>query len=326
MGRILIFVCLLFIFGSNVFGQDHPVEAPSDSTSALVPFVAYWSVGDRFEFNMRKIEIRWEDDILVKSDTISRNIQFEVIDSSETMYKVQWRFKRPKRDEGIAKNLFKALTKDDLYTTVIYTTNELGEFIGVENWEDIRENMLEDMEVTIRRKFGKYLDSEEDIVNAMNPFRKAYSTKEGIEELALKELFYFHFPLGYEYEVDEVYEYEEFLSSFVGGEGMRGNAKVTIDNVDYDNGICRVTHEMQVNPDDAMKESLLLLEQMGMDTNTLDTSMTKAGLRIDDFNTYIYYYNYGLPMTINTSRIIDIDIPGEKVKREEKYIIDLVKN
>ncbi|MCW5519770.1 hypothetical protein J1N09_07960 [Aureitalea sp. L0-47] len=322
----LIFVFLCFFFGKPSYGQDHPIEStPADSTE-LVPFVAYWSIGDSFEFNMRKIEIRWEDDILVKSDTLSRKIQFEVIDSTETMYKVKWRFKRPKIDEGIAKNLFKTLTKEDLYTTVIYTTNELGEFIGVENWEAIRKNMLEDMELTMRRKFGKYMGSEEDIENAMKPFREAYSTKEGIEELALKELFYFHFPMGYEYEVDETYEYEEFLSSFVGGEGMRGVAKVTIDNVDQDNGICRVTHEMQVNPEDAMKETLLLLEEMGMDTDTMDESMKTAGLRMDDFNTFIYYYDYGLPMTINTSRIIDIDLPGEKVKREEKFIIDLVRN
>ena len=327
MRSVYIFVLLIFVLGSRALGQAHPPEAPSEIVSGeVVPFVAYWSVGDRFDYKIRKIEIRWEDDILVKSDTISRDIQFEVIDSSETMYKVKWRFKRPKRNEGIAKNLFNAITKEDRYTTVIYTTNELGEFVGVENWKEIRKNMIEDVEITVRRKFGKYLGSEEDVEEAMQPFREAYNTKEGIEELALKELFYFHFPMGYEYQVDEVYEYEDFLDSFVGGEGMRGDARVTIDNVDEDNGICRVTHEMQLNPEDAMRETILLLKQMGMATDELDDTLKDAGLRVEDFNTFIYYYDYGLPMTINTSRIIDLEVPGDSFRREEKYIIDLVKN
>ena len=37
---------------------------------------------------------------------------------------------------------------------------------------------------------------KEVLKTAMKPFKEIYSSKQGVEQLVLKELQYFHFPLG----------------------------------------------------------------------------------------------------------------------------------
>lgn len=295
-------------------------------SSGSIPFVAYWSIGDTFEFNIRKISIQWDDDILVKADTIYRNVRFKVIDSTASMYKVEWRYANEMQEEPLVKNLFNKITKNNVYTTVIYTTDEMGEFQGVENWKEIRDDLIRELKATLQGKMFSEPKNAEMYSKAQQPIIEAYSTKEGVEELALKELYYFHMPLGYEFEIDEVYEYEDVLPSLIGGEDMRCDYKVTVDNIDRNNSICRVTEEMTVNPDDSKREVISMMDRMGIDYDEFSEEIKRAHLLMEDFNTYIYNFDYGIPITINTSRMVDLQIEGEKRRKEEKIIIDLILN
>jgi len=311
---------LLFLFSAFVLNTAYG-QAEIANT---VPFVAYWSVGDTFQFKVRKISIQWDDDILVKADTLYRDVRFKVIDSTASMYKVEWRYVNEFQDDPLVKNVFNELTRNNAYTKVIYTTDEMGEFQGVENWKEIRDDLIGELKAAMKGKLFKKEHEEAMYKKAMQPIIEAYSTKAGVEELALKELYYFHMPLGYEYTIDEVYEYEDVLPSLIGGEDMRCDYKITVDNIDRQNGICRVTEEMKVNPDDSKREVLSMMERMGIAYDKFSEEINGAKLNMEDFNTYIYNFDYGLPITINTSRMVDLQIEGEKRRKEEKIIIDLI--
>lgn len=67
-----------------------------------------------------------------------------------------------------------------------------------------------------------------------------------------------------------------------------------------------------------------MMERMGIAYDKFSEEINGAKLNMEDFNTYIYNFDYGLPITINTSRMVDLQIEGEKRRKEEKIIIDLI--
>ncbi len=61
-----------------------------DTTS--VSYVAYWSVGDSYDFKVRKTSMQWTGDSLTKDEISEYTANFEVVDSTETSYTVVWTY------------------------------------------------------------------------------------------------------------------------------------------------------------------------------------------------------------------------------------------
>ena len=105
--------------------------------TSSVSYVAYWSVGDSYDFKVRKTSMQWSGDSLTKDEVSEYTANFEVIDSTENSYKVLWTYSNELVNTwDIPDELLSELSKYEL-NEVIYTTTELGEFTGIENWEEL---------------------------------------------------------------------------------------------------------------------------------------------------------------------------------------------
>lgn len=200
--------------------------AQAQTDSSAVPFVAYWSTGDAYNFKVTKIKQKWTNEILTKNDTSQYVAHFEVIDSADKSYKIKWTFENNLiNTRDIPKDIqekFSAFKQSE----IIYTTTELGEFRAIENWEEFGTFMKEMFDTLIDSKSGEDGLDKEKFRAVMQPIMAAYTSREGLEQVVFKELQYFHFPFGMEYAVKDTLEYEETLPNLLGGTPIKGKGKL----------------------------------------------------------------------------------------------------
>ncbi|WAC03008.1 hypothetical protein N7U66_05095 [Lacinutrix neustonica] len=243
----LLSLILLLIFTTPIFSQI-------DTTK--VSFIAYWSKGDNYNFKVTKIKKMWTNDKLTKNDSTQYIANFKVIDSTEKSYTIQWSYKNyliNTYKENLNKiyedkKAVNEIVKKYDVTKVIYKTDEYGEFLEIVNWQDISKlmsNMLGELEKSIQ---ARKPDKLKEVKQAMKPLAEIYSSKDGIEQLILYELQYFHFPFGTEYDLNSPFEYEQELPNMVGGEPIKGNAKLSIVEVDFEEFYCVLKEEVELNP------------------------------------------------------------------------------
>lgn len=209
-------------------------------------------------------------------------------------------------------------------TEVIYHTNELGEFMGIENWQEISE-MMNGLFSDLVDYIAETQNSSRDAVaQNMQPLRSLYNSKEGVEQLVFKEIQLFHFPLGFELSTSEPLLYEEKLPNMLGGPPIRGDAKIHFEDIDFANSFCVLLQEMTLNPEDTKAMITSLFERMNLADDEMEEAISAAKLDIRDQNRYAYFYYPGIPYRIETNREYVIDIASENTRRVDITRIELL--
>jgi hypothetical protein len=312
--------CLILYILINPFifyGQDEPKK---------ISFVSYWSNGDDYNFKVTKIKQQWKGKDLIKNDSIQYIANFKVIDSTSNSYKINWSYETNlKNTYNIPEELLKKFEKYKI-TNVIYLTSELGEFKGIVNWKEIgtvMTNMFYDL-INFRSRQDELAKSK--LKKSLLPLINLYKTKQGIEQLVLSELQYFHFPFGLEYNISEPLIYEDKLPNMFGGEPIKGNGKIYFENVDFEERFCLLKQEVNLDASDTRKLLKKMFEKMNISSDELKKVLKNAVFDIKDRNVYEYYYDPGIPHRIETVRETVIDINSEKGKRIDKTVIELIYN
>lgn len=316
MRKFLSLIVILTIT-TNLFSQI-------DTTK--VAFVSYWSIGDSYDFKVSKIKQQWKEGKLIKDEKQDYIASFTVIDSTETSYTINWSYEN---DLGntykIPEELIDKFSKYNL-TEIKYKTSEVGDFLEILNWKEVGEimnSMFDDIIDVLGEKDEKKQDA---LKTAMQPFKQIYSSKQGVEQLVLKELQYFHFPLGLEYDITEPLLYDEELPNMFGGKPIKAKAKLYFENVDFEESFCVIKQEMSLDPNDTKEILKQVFKQMKLGDKEMKKALKTAIFQIEDRNVYEYYYNPGIPHRIETVRETNIDIDNEKGKRIDKTIIELIYN
>lgn len=288
-----------------------------------IPMVAYWQKGDSYNFQITKMNQQWKAGNLTKNDSSAYICNFLVIDSSSSGYKIKWSFKTELATYNLPEELMVRLSKYNM-TEVIYTTNEVGTFVGIENWKEISTTMK-----SMFKEMNDYMVVEQKMdaeiwAKIMKPMTEVYESKEGIETLVFMELQYFHFLFGIEYSTQETLVYEEQLPNLLSGEPMRGDAKIYVESVDFDNSFCVFVQEKTINPEDTRSMIKSFFERTGMDQQEMQHSLATAVLEMKDYNRYEFFYDPGIPYKIETNRVFLVDIGKDNYKRMNIIRIELV--
>lgn len=311
----LLSVVIVFFVSTNLFSQI-------DSTRVAI--VSYWSIGDSYDFKITKINQQYKDDKLTKDQKQEYIATFTVIDSTENSYTINWSYENDiENTYQIPQELSERFSKYKL-TEIVYKTSEVGAFLEVLNWKEVGEIMNSMFEDIIEVLGENDKQKEANLKLAMQPFKQMYSSKQGVEQLVLKELQSFHFPMGIEFNITEPIIYDEELPNMFGGEPIKAKAKLYFVEVDFEDSFCIVKQEMRLNPDDTKALLGQIFKQMKLKDKEFDEAFKTAVIEINDNNTFEFYYYPGIPHRIETFREVLIDIGKEKVKRIEKLIIELI--
>jgi hypothetical protein len=314
--KILSLITILLI-STNLFSQI-------DTTK--IAFVSYWSIGDSYNFKISKIKKQWKEGKLTKDQKQDYIANFKVIDSTENSYTINWSYEN---DLGntykIPEKLLDRFSKYKI-TEIKYKTSEVGYLIEILNWKEVGDTM-NSMIVDIIEVLGDKDEMKKDALKtAMQPFKQIYSSKQGVEQLVLKELQYFHFPMGLEYDITEPILYDDELPNMLGGRPIKAKAKLYFENVDFEESFCVIKQELSLDPKDTKDLVKQFYKQMKLGNKEVKKALETAVLQIEDKNVYEYYYNPGIPHRIETIRETIVDIDKVKVKNIDKTIIELIDN
>ncbi len=306
--KYLFTICLILLSTILTFAQNDTIPAEHFeeiiTTDSLpgIPFVAYWAVGDSYDFKVSKIKKRWKEGVLTKNDSSSYVCNFTVLDSTETSYRIKWSYKSSLDNFQLPSLLLKKMPESTL-TEIIYQTTELGEFVSIENWEEIAAEMKSTFDALLEGLTEEGDVPRKELEKSLKPFMEIYQTKQGIESMVLKELQQFHFPFGVEFSpVDTIY-YEDELPNMMGGDPIRSDVALYIDAVDYDNGFCILEERRSLNKEDTRKFLTDVFRKMGFgEDEEMAEILDAAKFDVNDTNTYEYYYYPGVPLKITCKR------------------------
>lgn len=293
-----------------------------DTTS--VSYVAYWSTGDSYDFRVHKTSMQWVGDSLTKNDISEYTANFEVVDSTDTSYTVVWTFSNELINTwDIPDELLEELSKYSV-TEVVYTTTELGEFNGIENWKELGE-MMRSMFSDVFRVISKDSGEEyEKLMQTARPIIDMYSSKEGVEQMAFPELMLFHFPFGAMIPVADTISYEDLFPNLLGGDPIRADAKLWFEEVDFEEERSVLVQESKLNRDDTMAFLRSIFDRMGVEDASLTEALAMAVYEINISNRYDYYYYPGVPVNIEFKRNMTIDVAGQRTRRNDTITIELL--
>jgi len=125
-----------------------------------------------------------------KADTTSRettkyDLEITVLKADEKSYTVEWIYKNITNDsENPTIKKLMNITKD---LNVIYKTDELGSFVEVVNWKEIKEYTQKALS-SLKKDF-KDIPEMDKVLKQMEA---TFSTKEAIEATSIKDIQQFH--------------------------------------------------------------------------------------------------------------------------------------
>jgi hypothetical protein len=306
---------ILFLFCFQLFAQI-------DSTN--IAFVAYWEEGDTYDYKITKTKQKWKKSELIENNVQSYQIKFFVLKSTPTSYTIKWTYENDLGSNlNLSKDILKKLSKYN-NIDIIYKTSETGVFQEIVNWKEVSKlykNMFDDI-------INSYAQGEKakELREALTPLKNIYNSKEGVEQLILKEIQYFHFPMGLEFETKEIIEFEDEIPNMLGGSPIKADAKLFFEKVDTDESFCVFKHQMTLDKDDTMRVLGEVFAKMNLKDKEVEKAVKDAVFSIEDKNTFEYFYYPGIPSKIETIRESNIQVSNEFAKRIEKIEIELITN
>lgn len=309
-------ITFLFILTGKMYSQLN-----TDVDTTKIAFIAYWSKGDNYKFKMKKSIERIKDDKIVKNDSIVYDAFFKVLDSTATSYTISWKYKC---DILYALNLPEKLKTNKnaiREIEVIYTTDETGSEVKIENWK-----VLSDIFTKAINDAKSNLNSEEDKIytSILTPIVTALSQQEGIEEFCAKELKLFHYPFGVEFDPKEELNYDEVIPSPFSKQGLKAKTRVYFEEHSYKDSSCTFYTELIIDPDDSKKMLLSVLKNVDNQDKDIKQYVKKSKYEINDFNGFSYVYNPGVPMYIINTRKVEIDVKDIKESRTDIIEIEFI--
>lgn len=309
---LLLPLCLL--------AQTDSLTTTIDSQST-VPFVAYWSVGDVYKFDVKKIDIRYKNEEETKNDTSSYIGVFEVIDSTETSYRIRWTYENQSPLSGEFSEEVHAAIKDIQVYEVIYSTDELGAFNQIENMKELQAGVEKMVDVLMNGKTAEIPDS---VLAKLEPIMRNLSKPSFIESLLLPEIQLLHYPYGVEYVERDTVRYEELLPNAFGGEPVRATNMLYIDSLNVAEDYIHLKQLMDLDETDTKQMLTDLFTSLGVKKKEISNIVEEASYKIRNDNDYYFYYYPGIPIYIDYFRELETKIQGENGARIMRTLIEWV--
>lgn len=173
-----------------------PLFAQINMADSSVQVISYWDKGEKqnYAITLEKIKIKGED--TTSKELISYDVAVSVTGATKNSYTVQWDYKNFKTTD---KNEFtQELSKINKNIQVIYKTDEMGGFIEVVNWKEIKAYNQKAVAV-LKKKFG----TAPEIEKMLKQIENSFSSKEAIEAASIKDIQQFHSFHGGKYKLHE---------------------------------------------------------------------------------------------------------------------------
>ena len=245
----LLTIGIIFLFSTSIFGQINI----KDST---VQVVAYWSKLDKQSYNISYEKLKIKSNDTISREFMKYEVDVKVIDSTENSYTIEWFYKNFTIDTD--NELVKKLTSISNEMSVIIKTDELGAFVEVINWKDVKDYLTE-VTKKLENELKDIPNYKKIIANVMN----VYSTKESIEANAVKDAIQFYSFHGVKYKLGEELEGKFEVANNFGGKPFETDVTFSLDEINSEEGNSIIRMKQTVNSKQLTDETYNYLKKIG---------------------------------------------------------------
>lgn len=249
-----LFTVLFHAIALTTFGQINM----TDSTAQVI---SYWDKGEKQNFTVTAERVKISGTDTISRDITTYDVEVTVLNQTDKSYTIEWLYRNINSNSNNPTiQTLMSVTKD---MKVIFKTDELGVFVEVVNWKEIRDYIQKASE-TISKDFSEIPEFDKMIkqINA------TFSSKEAIETIAIEDIQQFHTFHGVKYKLGEVLQVQMKIPNLSGGKPLDKDITVYLDEINEadNNFIIRSIHE--VNKEQLTNASFDYITKMAKTMNT----------------------------------------------------------
>lgn len=246
--RILFISILFFTIGS--------LNAQINIADSTVQVVGYWGIGDKQSY-----DISYEKYKVKEGDTNSRviinyEVDITILDSTDSSYTIEWFYKN--YDIDSENKLVQKISKIAENISVQIKTDEFGAIEEVLNWEDVRDYIQKSTKV-IRKEFKKLPEIDQYITQSL----AFYSSKEAIENNAIKDAIQFYTYHGGLYTLNEEVSGDMQFANNFGGKPFDVHVTLSLDEINQEDDNSVIRMNQTVNSEQLTKATYEYLQKNG---------------------------------------------------------------
>lgn len=282
-----------------------------------------WSEGDIMNYSVMKISNRKDSRTGYSTDTIRYNATLTVLEKHDSYYVLEWNFQGG--ITGVNKFGAPHLTAKINQLTewkVVYTIDDYGNYDEISNWKELSEQSLLLMDSIMKSSSkGMFMNQQQSLNKQM---RNVYATKEGIEQVAFKELQLIHFPYGIFLNLKEKLTYPELVGNPLGGKPLGAEGSITLEGITPSGEILNILNTLKLNEKDVKQYMHSFMKAMNFDKKKLKQEMSKAVFNIQDINRYAFDKTTGTLIKVLANRTTNIKMAGNANVKTDLIVIELV--
>jgi len=196
----------------------------ADSTTQVI---AYWNKDEIQTYIISNVKLKIQGGDTIARDFTKYEVDITIQDSTKNGYLINWFYHdyKVETDNELIKKLSSII--EDMNVQI--KTDDLGVFVEVVNWEEIRDFIFKG---TLMLK--NELKDIPNIDKVITQMESMYNSKQAIEASAINEILQFHYFHGLKYKLLEDYSYDNKLINMFGGEPFDAKVNFWLDEINYD--------------------------------------------------------------------------------------------
>lgn len=201
--------------------------------------VTYWNKGEVQTYIITNERMRFKGTDTSELESGTYEVTLKVLDSTENSYTLQWvsNVVGTRADDVLRQKLLEVSGN----VRIVYKTDEMGAFMEVVNWEELRDRIDKAIDVLA----GMNGDTKDNPI--AEAVRKLYSTKEAIESVAIKDILQFHLFFGVKYLLSNPVEMELKVPNIIGSEPFDARLVVELKDIYPEDALFVLTALQQVD-------------------------------------------------------------------------------
>lgn len=295
--KITLRYCMLVLLA----GSTVQLAAQNRLTDTSATCIAFWKNNDKKVYLIKHSKEKIGANNQVIKTEASYEAHIKVKDSSASGFNMEWTYKNFSV-AGAVENTLSSLNKIMDGLKFVYTTDEVGMFAELLNWQEVRDVAFKNYEAALKTQSGN-----KEFVAALNQVKAIFQTKENIEAVLIKEVQVFHSPYGVEYSTNGTVV-TTALPNITGGEPFPATIVLKLTAADEKADLCSVNITQQIDKGKAGPIIAVMLKKLSGNPN-LDAAKINKDIRdmnISDISEYHYSINSGWSNKIMYKRIAHV--------------------
>lgn len=284
---------ILLLFCTSLFAQTE--------TGAVVQIVTYWEPGDSHRY---LVEIGTHMSLMSgeRKSVTTYQLLLEVLERTEPGYIVQWTYTGSVPPEG-STAFEQRVVKIGEGIPVRFSITDLGEFVSVENWEEISTGVNGAL-AQARMDFA----AEPNIDESIAKIKEAFATKEQFESLAMEEIHLYHMLHGYSYMMDDPLTVQGNTTNPFGGTPVLTTTTITLSEIDKEKSTAYLIYSRTYEPNALARVAFEAVNgYLPVGELTEDQTENLPDLRMDIKKQFIFHTGSGWLLEAYSERYVETE-------------------